>query len=228
MTFALAARCEKSGMFGVAVASSSPAVAARCPYARAGVGAVSSQNITDPSLGPRLLELIANGAGAADAVNAVRRGGENMEYRQLLAVDGAGGAAVFSGKRALGIWAEAQTKNIAAAGNMLARAKVVDAMADGFVNAGGGGAHFGDRLMAALAAALAAGGEAGPVHSAGIKIAHQTSWPYVDLRCDWSGEDCPVARLREAWQVYKPQMDDYIQRARRPQDAPGFNAPGAA
>ena len=57
MTFSLVAKCEKTNMFGVAIASSSPAVAARCSYTRAGVGAVSSQNVTDPSLGPLTLDL---------------------------------------------------------------------------------------------------------------------------------------------------------------------------
>ena len=58
MTFSLVARCEDTGMFGVAVSSSSPAVAARCAYARAGVGGVASQNITDPTLGPRALDMM--------------------------------------------------------------------------------------------------------------------------------------------------------------------------
>ena len=57
MTFSLVARCEETGMFGIAISSSSPAVAARCSYARAGVGAVASQNITDPTLGKRGLDL---------------------------------------------------------------------------------------------------------------------------------------------------------------------------
>jgi uncharacterized Ntn-hydrolase superfamily protein len=73
MTFSLVARCRDTGMFGVAVASSSPAVAARCAYARAGVGAVASQNVTDPTLGPRGLDLMARGASAAEAVAILRR-----------------------------------------------------------------------------------------------------------------------------------------------------------
>ncbi|PKP74850.1 MAG: DUF1028 domain-containing protein, partial [Alphaproteobacteria bacterium HGW-Alphaproteobacteria-6] len=58
MTFSLVARCAETGMFGVAISSSSPAVAARCAHARAGVGAVASQNVTDPRLGPRILDLM--------------------------------------------------------------------------------------------------------------------------------------------------------------------------
>ena len=67
MTFSIAARCARTGMLGLAVSSSSPAVAARCAYARAQVGAVASQNITDPTLGPRLLDLMALGATAPEA-----------------------------------------------------------------------------------------------------------------------------------------------------------------
>jgi len=72
--------------------------------------------------------------------------------------------------------------------------------------------HIGDRLIATLCAGLAAGGEAGPVHSAGVKIVDQVPWPVVDLRCDWS-ENCPIEAIATAWGIYKPQLDAYIQRA---------------
>ena len=91
MTFSLVARCERTGMFGVAISSSSPAVAARCSYARAGVGAVASQNVTDPTLGPLTLDLMESGLSAADAVAEVKRRGAFIEYRQVLAVDRATG-----------------------------------------------------------------------------------------------------------------------------------------
>src|SRR5262249_8989777 len=90
MTFSIAARCARTGMLGIAVSSSSPAVAARCAYARAQVGAVGSQNITDPTLGPKLLDLIALGATAADAVRIVSGSAPYIAYRQLVAVDAAG------------------------------------------------------------------------------------------------------------------------------------------
>ncbi|HSF95655.1 MAG TPA: DUF1028 domain-containing protein, partial [Thermohalobaculum sp.] len=72
MTFSIAARCSETGMFGIAVSSSSPAVAARCAHARAGVGAVASQNITDPALGTRALDLMALGARAPEAITILR------------------------------------------------------------------------------------------------------------------------------------------------------------
>jgi uncharacterized Ntn-hydrolase superfamily protein len=87
MTFSIAARCVRTGMLGVAVSSSSPAVAARCAYARAQVGAVGCQNITDPTLGPRLLDLMAFGATAPEAVRIVAGSAAHITFRQLLAVD---------------------------------------------------------------------------------------------------------------------------------------------
>ena len=84
MTFSLVARCADTGMFGVAISSSSPAVAARCSYARAGVGAVASQNITDPTLGPLALDLMQGGMGAGEAISGVKDLGKFIEYRQVL------------------------------------------------------------------------------------------------------------------------------------------------
>jgi uncharacterized Ntn-hydrolase superfamily protein len=222
MTFSLVARCAKTGMFGVAVSSSSPAVAARCSFARAGVGAVASQNITDPTLGPLALDLMAGGMSAAEAVEEIRRQAAFIDYRQVLAVDGAGRTAVHSGAQALGIWTSAQGVDVASGGNMLANDGVPQAIVQGFEGARG---HLGDRLIAALRAGLVAGGEAGPVHSAGMKIVGKVSWPIADLRCDWS-EDCPIEAVALAWDVYRPQLDAYIQRALDPRAAPSYGVPG--
>ena len=94
MTFSLVARCRESGMFGVAVASSSPAVAARCAYARASVGAVASQNVTDPSLGPLALDLMQGGMSAEAAIAEIKKQGKFIDYRQVLAVDRRGLTAI--------------------------------------------------------------------------------------------------------------------------------------
>ncbi len=222
MTFSLVARCNLTGMFGVAIASSSPAVAARCAYARAGVGAVASQNVTDPTLGPLALDLMEAGQTAAQAVAQIRRDARFIAYRQVLAVDAMGRCAIHSGPNALGIWAEAQGADVAAGGNMLANAGVPQAMVDRFVSAQG---HLGDRLIAAMRAGLAAGGEAGPVHSAGLRLVDKVSWPVADLRCDWT-DDCPIAALGLLWDRYRPQLDAYVQRAIDPRAAPSYGMPG--
>ncbi|WP_282157259.1 DUF1028 domain-containing protein [Shimia thalassica] len=222
MTFSLVARCAETGMFGIAISSSSPAVAARCSFARAGVGAVASQNVTDPSLGPLTLDHMAQGLSAAQAVAAVVKQGKFIEYRQVLAVDNAGTTAIHSGPNSLGIWTQASDENVASGGNLLANDTIPQAVVDGFLSATG---HLGDRLIAAMRAGLAAGGEAGPVHSAGMKIVDKVSWPVADLRCDWT-EECPIENIATAWDVYKPQLDAYIQRALDPREAPSYGVPG--
>ena len=222
MTFSLVARCTETGMFGVAISSSSPAVAARCSYARAGVGAVASQNVTDPTLGPMALDLMERGLSAPEAVAVVQTRGRFIEYRQVLAVDRNGRTAIHSGPNALGIWAEARAENVAAGGNLLADRGVPQAIVKGFLASSG---HLGDRLIAAMRAGLAAGGEAGPVHSAGLKIVDKVSWPVADLRCDWT-DACPVEAVAAAWEIYKPQLEAYVQRALDPRAAPSYGVPG--
>ena len=222
MTFSLVARCPETGMFGVAISSSSPAVAARCSYTRAGVGAVASQNITDPTLGPFALDLMQGGMSADEAIAGVRDQGRFIEYRQVLAVDKNGQTAIHSGPNSLGIWTQAQAENVASGGNLLANEGVPQAIVDGYLAATG---HIGDRLIAAMRAGLAAGGEAGPVHSAGMQIADKVNWPVADLRCDWT-EGCPIEAIATAWDVYKPQLDAYIQRALDPREAPSYGVPG--
>lgn len=222
MTFSLVARCAETGMLGTAVSSSSPAVAARCSHTRAAVGAVSSQNITDPSLGPKTLDLIEQGLSATAAIEKIKRKATYLEYRQILAIDTNGETAHHSGNNSLGIWADASGLNILSAGNLLASKTVPEAIVAGFQTSKG---HFGDRLIAALLAGLNEGGEAGPVHSAGMQISDNVSWPIVDLRCDWS-EDCPIQNIASAWEIYKPQMDAYVKRALNPSEAPSYGVPG--
>ncbi len=221
MTFSLIGRCTKTGQFGMVISSSSPAVAARCAHVRAGVGAVASQNITDPALGPLLLDQLATGKAANQALAALTTGRPHIEYRQLLVIDAAGRTAIHSGGQVLGIWGEAQGVDCAAGGNLLANDSIPARMIAAFESATG---HLGDRLMAALDAGLAAGGEAGPVHSAGLKIADKLDWPLVDLRIDWS--ESPIRDLGTAWQVYRPQMAAYVQRATDPTQAPSYGVPG--
>ncbi|QOL79920.1 DUF1028 domain-containing protein [Pseudooceanicola spongiae] len=224
MTFSLVARCAETGMFGMAIASSSPAVAARCAFARAGVGAVASQNVTDPTLGPLTLDLMQSGLSAAEAIAEVQKRGRFIAYRQVLAVDVLGQTAIHSGPQSLGIWTQAQADNVASAGNLLANDGVPQAILDSFLANSG---HIGDRLIAALRAGLAAGGEAGPVHSAGLLIVDRVSWPVAELRCDWTLA-CPIEAVAAAWQVYAPQLEAYVQRALDPRAAPSYGVPGDA
>lgn len=221
MTFSLIARCAKTGQFGMVISSSSPAVAARCAHVRAGVGAVASQNITDPALGPLLLAELAKGQPADQALATITKNRQHIDYRQLLVIDTQGKTAIHSGSQVLGIWGEAQGQDCAAGGNLLANPTIPTAMITAFETSTG---HLGDRLIAALNAGLAAGGEAGPVHSAGLKISDKLDWPLVDLRIDWS--ETPIQALETAWQIYRPQMAAYVQRAQDPTQAPSYGVPG--
>lgn len=211
-------------MFGVAIASSSPAVAARCAHARAGAGAVATQNITDPALGPRLLDALAAGAAAPVALASCLAATPFAAYRQLLVVGRDGAPAIHSGAHALGVAGSALGEHAAAAGNLLARADVPAAMIAAFESAAG---HLGARLLQALRAGAARGGEAGPIHSAGLLLVREVAWPIVNLRVDWTEAD-PIAALGSIWERYAPQIEDYVQRAIDPAHAPGFAVPGDA
>jgi uncharacterized Ntn-hydrolase superfamily protein len=222
MTISIAARCERTGAFGVAISSSSPAVGSRCPNVRAGVGAVSSQNITDPRLGPALLDALESGLSAQAALDSVSAVATHPEFRQLTVVDATGAAAVFSGAKSLGINAEVTANNVAAAGNMLANDGVIQAMVNSFTS--NADKELADRLIGALEAGVAAGGEAGPVHSAAVLVATQVAWPTTNLRVDW--DENPIVKLREIYEVWAPQADDYVTRALNPNSAPSYGVPG--
>jgi uncharacterized Ntn-hydrolase superfamily protein len=222
VTFSIVARCAQPQMFGVAIASSSPAVGARCAHARAGAGAVATQNITDPSLGPSILDSLARGTSAQEALHAALSSTKFAEYRQLLVLDPHGPPLIHLGSQALGVAGWAVGEDCAAAGNLLAHPNVPPAMVAAFDEARG---HLGNRLLEALSAGMARGGEAGPIHSAALLIVRDVTWPIVDLRVDWS-EDGPIARLRDIWAIYAPQIDAYVGRALDPEHSPAFGVLG--
>jgi uncharacterized Ntn-hydrolase superfamily protein len=222
VTFSIVARCPDARMFGVAIASSSPAVAARCAHARAGTGVVATQNITDPSLGPRILDALAGGAKAQAALDQCLATTPYGEYRQLLVVSRDAAPAVHSGAHALGTVGSAVGANAAAGGNLLARPEIPAAMIAAFDATSG---PLGEQLLQALRVGVALGGEAGPIHSAGLLIVRDVPWPIVDLRVDWTDAD-PVAALGSIWDIYAPQIDDYVWRAIDPVHAPNFGVPG--
>jgi uncharacterized Ntn-hydrolase superfamily protein len=222
VTFSLLGVDAQAGRIGGVISSSSPAVAARCLAIRAGVGAAASQNVTDPRLGPRLLDLLATGCSPREAIDQVVACEANMDYRQLAVVDRQGRTAAFSGAQTLGTHACAQGSDAVAAGNLLADTAVPKGMVEAFEASAG--APLGDRLVVALRAGLSAGGEEGPVRSAGLLVADAVAWPVADLRVDWA-ED-PIADLAGLWQLWKPQLQGYVLRALEPGAAPSFGVPG--
>ena len=222
MTFSLVGRCSRTGMLGLVVTSSSPAVAARCAWARGSVGAVATQNVTDPSLGPQVLDRMELGRSAAGALHEVIAGAPFAEYRQLAVIDAAGGTASYSGARTLGRHSSSGGKDCLAAGNLLADGKVTAAMVHAFERRPQD--HLGDRLLDALRAGAAAGGEEGPVHSCGLLVTDKVTWPVTDLRIDW--HDDPITELARLWAVWRPQEAAYLQRALDPTAAPSYGVPG--
>lgn len=222
MTFSLAGRCDRSGMVGGIVCSSSIAVAARCLWGSP-VGIVFSQNVTDPHLGILGLQLLAEGCGARSALERMVAAKANAEWRQLAVLDVNGQSEVYTGSRGLGLTSMTQGRDCVAAGNLLADEYVPRSMVRAFEATAA--QPLAQRLLLALEAAAAAGGEAGPVHSAGVQVYHgPLEWPIVDLRIDWSDE--PVAELRALWERYAPQMSDYVLRAKQPERAPSYGVPG--
>lgn len=209
-------------MLGAIVTSSSPAVAARCAWARASVGATCTQNVTDPTLGPALLDELAAGRTARDALDAVVVAASHVEFRQLTVVDAQGRVAAYSGGRTLGRYVTAEGDGCVAAGNLLAADAVPAAMVAAFTRSPDD--HIGDRLVAALAAGERAGGEEAALRSCGMLVVDAVPWPVTDLRVDWS--DDPIAGLARAWDVWKPQAEAYVTRALAPDAAPSYGVPG--
>lgn len=223
MTFSIVGRCAASGMFGVAITTSSICVGARCPHARAGVGAVATQNITDPSLAPALLDRLEAGLGARQAIADLVKGLDNAEYRQLTVVDKEGETAFHTGSNILGVHSESEGINCFAAGNLLANEGVPAAMTKRFKELHA--QHLAERLLNSLQAGLDAGGEMGDVHSAALLVVDRQPFPLVDLRVDWEDEKA-LEKLRSQWQAYEPQMTDYLTRAVNPGSAPSYGVPG--
>lgn len=222
MTFSIVGRCSSTGQMGIAISSSSIAVGARCPWLQPGVGAVATQNITLPALGPAVLALLGTGLAPSAALDEALADSGFSQYRQLTAIDHQGRTAHFSGTETLGTHHARSGEQCVGAGNMLAAQSVIDALVEGFERSEG---QLADRLLAAMQAAVAAGGEAGPVHSAALVVVGDVSWPIVDLRVDWADHD-PIGQLAQLWQAYRPQLQDYLTRALDPTQAPSYGVPG--
>lgn len=220
MTFCIVGT-DANGRLGMAVSSSSPAVAARCVHLRDGVGAVSSQNITDPRLGTALLDRLEAGDSAQQALDAVVATADNIDFRQLVVLDARGGAAVYSGSRTLGVFGHGSGPSCVGAGNMLADPAVMQAACTAFEAVDG---ELEERLLAGLKGAMAAGGEAGPVHSAGMSVVSGHGWRDTDLRVDW--HENPITELGKLLEVWMPQRDAYVTRGLDPLVAEGYGVPG--
>lgn len=217
MTYSIAAKCPRTGMFGVAVTTSSIGVGARCAYARAGVGAVLTQHRTDPRLGPKGLELLAQGLAAREVVQKLTQGAPGIGWRQLAVVDREGGTAAFHGERITSVHSGDEGPGCIAIGNIIRTTAVTRAMVDAF------GAdpqlHLAERLVRSMEAGYAAGGEPKQVKSAALLVVDRESFALIDLRVDYDPQ--PLVQLRWLWEIYEPSVKLYVERAVNPDAVPG-------
>jgi uncharacterized Ntn-hydrolase superfamily protein len=217
MTFSLIGRCLRTGQIGCAVSTSNVSVGSRVPFARAGAGAVLTQNRTDPRLGPRGLDLLASGCSAQETLHALTASTGSSDWRQLAVMDTAGRTAAYTGARVKPHLGEVPGRDCIVIGNILANDRVLPAMANGFAAAPE--TPLAARLVHALEAGLAAGGEHSAVRSAALIVVADQSFPLVDLRVD--AADQPIAALAALWKEYMPWADEFVIRAIDPDRAKG-------
>lgn len=216
MTFSLVGMCRRTGMFGAAVTTSSMGVGSRCPFARAGVGAVLTQHRTDPLLGPRGIELLAEGRSAAQVIEALAVDNSTISWRQLAVIDVRGDTAYYHGDKIQSIHAAAQGDAVCAIGNIIRQENIPRAMVEAFAELPG--EHLAERLLQAVEAGLEAGGELKQVKSAALLVVHEQPFPLVDLRVELDPQ--PLPALRFLWELYRPQTDLYVRRAVDPDSVP--------
>jgi uncharacterized Ntn-hydrolase superfamily protein len=213
MTYSIAGMCRRTGMFGVAVTTSSISVGSRCAFAKAGVGAMLSQHCTDPRLGTAGIEMLEQGKTAKEVMEALALTGPEVEHRQLAIIDRTGATGFFHGKRIRSTHNNSERDACVAIGNIIKTTVVTEAMVETFASRPE--AHLAERLMAALEAGYDAGGETRQEKSASLLVVHEHSFPLVDLRVDYDAN--AIGQLRFIWDNYVPQMNDYVQRAIDPE-----------
>jgi len=215
MTFSIAGRCARTGMLGAIVTTSAMAVGSRCVCAEADIGAVLTQHRTDPRLGPLILGDLRAGVAPDEIVRDLELRDPHLKWRQLaiLAADGRG--AFFNGAKITSIHKGWVGRDCVAVGNIIRTTEVVDAMVESFEQSEA--QPLAERLMRAIEAGQAAGGELKQLKSAGLLVVHKESFPFVDLRVDLSPR--PLEELRFLWELYQPAADDYVVRAVDPDKA---------
>lgn len=212
-TFSITARCLRSGRLGVAIATRAMAVASRCPFVRAGIGAVTTQAYTDPRLGSTGIRLLALGFSARKVLHDLLESDAHHQHRQLGVVDRDGGTAAHTGS-ANHAWAGHRVAPHAVIlGNGLAGPGVADAMMEAFHS--GGGEDLEARLLRALEAGRDAGGQPEGQRSSGLLVYGTDPYPWVDLRVDEHAE--PVGELRRIYTLYEPLREYFSLRPGRPE-----------
>jgi uncharacterized Ntn-hydrolase superfamily protein len=206
MTWSILARDPASGAFGVAISTRFFAVGALCPHAASGVGALSTQALVNPHYGRQGLDLLRAGVAAPEVVKRLIEPDEGREHRQLHVIDAAGRIGQFTGKQCVE-WAGALAGDgYSVAGNMLAGPKVVSETGEAFKKTN---KPFAERLIRALQAGEAAGGDKRGKQSAALLIHGEEEWSELNLRVDDHTDPLrELARLeevsRERWVHFRP------------------------
>lgn len=217
MTFSMVGRCARTGMLGAIVTTSSIAVGSRCAFASAGLGAALTQHTTDPRLGPLMLEQLRRNYTVEQAIGAAVGGTPHSDVRQLAVIDAQGRTASYSGASVKPERADAHGRDCVALANIVRSQRIPSAMVQAFeMNPA---APLAARLIDALAAGDAAGGEFKPLVSAGLIVAYRETFPYVDLRVDSDAD--PIGTLRRLWREYEPLADMFVARALHPDGVTG-------
>ena len=206
-TFSIAGRCPRSGMLGVAVSTAVPAVGALCPFVKAGVGAVSTQSWVNPYLAIEALRLMEQGTPGPEALDRVVAGDDGADLRQIGLVDAQGRGASWSGEACTSWFGHITGPDFAIQGNMLVGEATLTAMAEAF---GGSTAEdLAERLLLALEAGNAAGGDKRGKQSAALRVHHTEAYPWLDLRVDEHAQ--PVAELRRVATIARLQLLPFVE-----------------
>jgi uncharacterized Ntn-hydrolase superfamily protein len=206
MTWSIVAHDPASGAFGVAVTTRFFAVGALCPHARSGVGALATQALVNPHFGPRGLDLLEAGAAPAEIVPQLLAEDAGREHRQLHLIDREGRLAAHTGARCIDWCGSLAGAGYSVAGNMLSGAAVIEETARAYE--AGRALPFAERLMAALDAGQAAGGDKRGKQSAALRIYTTELYPSLDLRVDDHAE--PLAELRRLYEVSKQIFQPFM------------------
>ena len=194
MTWSIIARDPASGAFGVAIATRFFAVGSLCPHAQSGVGALSTQALMNPHYGAQGLELLRSGVPAPEVVKRLTAPDEGREQRQLHVIDAAGRIGQHTGKQCVDWCGAVSGDGYSVAGNMLANERVIRETAKAFQ---GTGKSFAERLLAALEAGEAAGGDKRGKQSAALLIYSTETYPELSLRVDDHAD--PLVELRRLY-----------------------------
>lgn len=218
MTFTIVARDAKNGLLGIAQSTNPMSVGGRCPFIRANVGAVSTQAYTDPGLGPLAIELLALGHSPEKVIKELSETDAHFEYRQIGIVDRHGRSAVHSGSECKTHTKAITGENYVVMGNMLVSDKVVPEMDRAWRDTEG--QLFEDRLLAAVVAGHAQGGDAGGHRSAALIVYDTEPWTRTDLRVDFvpkrAGQPDAVDALKDLLDHWRDMIPYYKVRPHNP------------